>query len=132
MSSCHFAPLIQSAWVLSHTHFCFPRSADIPTRQRYVRLVESVKDNGGNVRIFSSLHVSGERKWGKKGEGGWESVCVSGFVRVREREREMREFNYDSTLPTHATELGQLSGVASILRFPLPEPDDSDDSDQDD
>ena len=34
--------------------------------------------------------------------------------------------------PTHSTELSQLSGVASILRFPLPEPDDSDASDQDD
>ena len=39
----------------------FLRSADIPTRQRYVRLVESVKENGGVVRIFSSLHISGER-----------------------------------------------------------------------
>ena len=38
------------------------RSADVPTRKRYVRLVESAKDNGGTVRIFSSLHVSGERK----------------------------------------------------------------------
>ena len=34
-------------------------------------------------------------------------------------------------IPTR-TELGQLSGVASILRFPLPEPEDSDASDQDD
>ena len=47
---------------ISHTHYIH-RSADIPTRQRYVRLVESVKENGGTVRIFSSLHVSGERKW---------------------------------------------------------------------
>lgn len=38
------------------------RSADVPTRQRYVALVESVKDGGGTVRVFSSLHVSGERK----------------------------------------------------------------------
>ena len=30
------------------------------------------------------------------------------------------------------TELGLLSGVASILRFPLPEPEDSDASDHDD
>ena len=30
------------------------------------------------------------------------------------------------------TELSQLSGVASLLRFPLPEPEDSDASDQDD
>ena len=40
---------------------CVFRSADIPTRERYVRLVESVRDGGGTVRIFSSLHVSGER-----------------------------------------------------------------------
>lgn len=67
------------------------RAADVPTRQRYVKLVEGVRDNGGAVRIFSSLHISGEQ-------------------------------------------LGQLSGVAAILRFPLPEPEeDSDgpDSDED-
>uniref|UniRef100_A0A672KCE3 Protein pelota homolog n=1 Tax=Sinocyclocheilus grahami TaxID=75366 RepID=A0A672KCE3_SINGR len=34
---------------------------DIATRSRYVRLVDNVKENGGNVRIFSSLHVSGEQ-----------------------------------------------------------------------
>uniref|UniRef100_A0A671YMZ5 Protein pelota homolog n=1 Tax=Sparus aurata TaxID=8175 RepID=A0A671YMZ5_SPAAU len=38
------------------------RHQDVPTRSRYVRLVDNVRDNGGNVRIFSSLHVSGERK----------------------------------------------------------------------
>eukprot|EP00064_Thunnus_orientalis_P007332 superscaffoldBa00000806_g7352 len=37
------------------------RHQDVPTRARYVRLVDSVRDNGGNVRIFSSLHVSGEQ-----------------------------------------------------------------------
>uniref|UniRef100_A0A671LT02 Protein pelota homolog n=2 Tax=Sinocyclocheilus TaxID=75365 RepID=A0A671LT02_9TELE len=31
------------------------------TISRYVRLVDNVKENGGNVRIFSSLHVSGEQ-----------------------------------------------------------------------
>lgn len=54
------------------------RSTDLPTRKRYVKLVESIKDNGGDVRVFSSLHVSGEQ-------------------------------------------LGQLSGVAAILRFPMPD-----------
>uniref|UniRef100_A0AAR2J093 Protein pelota homolog n=1 Tax=Pygocentrus nattereri TaxID=42514 RepID=A0AAR2J093_PYGNA len=39
------------------------RHQDIATRNRYVRLVDNVKDNGGAVRIFSSLHVSGERKF---------------------------------------------------------------------
>lgn len=32
-------------------------------RQRFVNLVDSVKENGGDVKIFSSLHVSGERKY---------------------------------------------------------------------
>ncbi|CAH3108775.1 unnamed protein product, partial [Pocillopora meandrina] len=54
------------------------RSTDLPTRKRYVKLVESVKENGGEVRVFSSLHVSGEQ-------------------------------------------LGQLSGFAAILRFPMPD-----------
>jgi hypothetical protein len=40
----------------------FFRSCDVPMRKRYVRLVESVKEGGGDVKIFSSLHVSGERK----------------------------------------------------------------------
>lgn len=37
------------------------RSLSVEERKRYVSLVESVRDNGGTVRIFSSLHVSGER-----------------------------------------------------------------------
>uniref|UniRef100_A0A8B9LJU0 Protein pelota homolog n=1 Tax=Astyanax mexicanus TaxID=7994 RepID=A0A8B9LJU0_ASTMX len=37
------------------------RHQDIATRSRYVRLVDNVRDNGGTVRIFSSLHVSGEQ-----------------------------------------------------------------------
>ncbi|XP_015570651.1 protein PELOTA 1 isoform X1 [Ricinus communis] len=36
------------------------RNADIPTRKKYVNLVNSVKDSGGNAHIFSSMHVSGE------------------------------------------------------------------------
>lgn len=62
------------------------RSTDLPTRKRYVKLVESVKENGGDVRVFSSLHVSGEQ-------------------------------------------LGQLSGVAALLRFPMP--DIANDEDED-
>ncbi|KAF3327754.1 protein PELOTA 1 isoform X1 [Carex littledalei] len=57
------------------------RNADIAERQRYVHLVESVKDSGGTVHIFSSMHVSGEQ-------------------------------------------LEQLTGIAALLRFPLPELDD--------
>jgi len=37
------------------------RSQDIQVRRKYVDLVESVRENGGQVRVFSSLHVSGEK-----------------------------------------------------------------------
>ena len=37
------------------------RSTDLAERKKYVQLVEDVKAYGGNVRIFSSLHVSGEK-----------------------------------------------------------------------
>jgi protein pelota len=37
------------------------RSADIATRRQYVNLVDKVRENGGTVLIFSSLHASGEQ-----------------------------------------------------------------------
>ncbi len=58
-------------------------------RQKYIELVDNARTNGAVVRIFSSLHVSGEH-------------------------------------------LGQLTGVAAILRFPVHIPDDDDDDDDDD
>ncbi|XP_075969786.1 pelota mRNA surveillance and ribosome rescue factor [Anticarsia gemmatalis] len=68
------------------------RCQDIQIRKEYVALVDSVRENGGEVRIFSSMHVSGEQ-------------------------------------------LDQLTGIAAILRFPMPELEDSDaegdDSDSD-
>ena len=39
------------------------RSADLQTRKKYVALVENVKEGGGDVKIFSTMHVSGERKF---------------------------------------------------------------------
>jgi len=57
------------------------RSRDVKERRKYVDLVESVRENGGDVHIFSSLHVSGEQ-------------------------------------------LGQLTGVAATLRFPMPDLDE--------
>ena len=38
------------------------RANNVAVRQRYVKLVDSVRDMAGEVKIFSSLHVSGERK----------------------------------------------------------------------
>lgn len=57
------------------------RSADIATRKKYVALVESVRERGGTVYIFSTMHVSGQQ-------------------------------------------LQQVSGVAAILRYPLPDLDE--------
>ncbi|XP_022718522.1 protein PELOTA 1-like isoform X1 [Durio zibethinus] len=57
------------------------RNSDVVTRQKYVNLVNSVKDSGGTAHIFSSMHVSGEQ-------------------------------------------LAQLTGIAAILRFPLPDLED--------
>ena len=56
------------------------RNIDFVRRRRYVQLVDSVKESGGEVRLFSSMHASGER-------------------------------------------LGQLTGIAAILRFPMPDLD---------
>ena len=57
------------------------RSEDIKERKKYVALVESVRDNGGRVYLFSTMHVSGQQ-------------------------------------------LQQVSGVAAILRYPLPDLDE--------
>lgn len=65
------------------------RSQELGTRKRYVKLVDEVRDYGGEVKIFSSLHVSGEQ-------------------------------------------LSQLSGVAAILRFPIPGVDEDDSSSDED
>lgn len=57
------------------------RASDVKTRKQYVKLVESVRENGGNVHVFSSMHVSGQQ-------------------------------------------LQQVSGIAAILRYPLPDLDE--------
>ena len=57
------------------------RNSNVKKRKEYVQLVESVRANGGQVYVFSSMHVSGQQ-------------------------------------------LNQVSGVAAILRFPLPDLDE--------
>ncbi|CAG2172412.1 unnamed protein product [Oppiella nova] len=37
------------------------RCANVAERKRFVALVDSVRENGGEVKLFSSLHVSGEQ-----------------------------------------------------------------------
>ncbi|XP_003748615.1 protein pelota [Galendromus occidentalis] len=65
------------------------RCQDVAQRKRYVKLVELVSETGGEVFIFSSLHISGKQ-------------------------------------------LEQLTGLAAVLRFPMPELEDQEvDSDSD-
>ncbi len=59
-------------------------SSDVVTRKKYVQLVESVRERGGTVYVFSTMHVSGQQ-------------------------------------------LQQVSGVAAILRYPLPDLDELED-----
>lgn len=65
------------------------RSQDFLKRKQYVVLVDSVRESGGDVKVFSSLHVSGEQ-------------------------------------------LDQLTGVAALLRFPMPELDEDEFDSSDD
>jgi len=64
------------------------RANNVAERRKYVDLVDKVRDVGGDVKIFSSLHVSGEQ-------------------------------------------LDQLTGLCAILRFPMAELEDTDESDSD-
>ncbi|KAF7283301.1 pelota mRNA surveillance and ribosome rescue factor [Rhynchophorus ferrugineus] len=63
------------------------RCNDVKLRKEYISLVDSVREAGGDVKIFSSMHISGEQ-------------------------------------------LEQLTGIAAILRFPMPELEDSDDEEE--
>lgn len=64
------------------------RSSDLKTRQHYVKLVESVRASGGEVHVFSNLHVSGERTLvlvggvGGGGGGGGVAEGVGGKTAV--------------------------------------------------
>jgi protein pelota len=65
------------------------RSSNVQQRKQYVQLVESVRQNGGQVFVLSSMHVSGQQ-------------------------------------------LQQVSGVAAILRYPMPDLDDDGDENGED
>ena len=42
---------------------CYCRNQNPIERKEYVKMHDDVIDAGGEVKIFSSLHVSGERKF---------------------------------------------------------------------
>lgn len=64
------------------------RANNVAERKKFVDLVDKVRELGGDVKIFSSMHISGEQ-------------------------------------------LEQLTGLCAILRFPMAELEDTDDSDSD-
>ncbi len=39
------------------------RSTNLSERKRYVKIVENVREKSGQVKIFSTMHISGERKF---------------------------------------------------------------------
>lgn len=65
------------------------RTHDVAKRKRLVNIVDSVRENGGTVRVFSSMHITGEQ-------------------------------------------LAQLTGIAAMLRFPVPDLTDDEDSEDED
>ncbi len=87
------------------------RGCDVHTRRRYVNILESVKENGGEVRIFSSLHVSGERK-------------------QKNIKNKIQKSNRIYFLLFFISELNQFTGIAAILRFPMPELEDEEDEEE--
>lgn len=58
--------IISSRIQLSDSNFSplfLIRAQDVTLRKEYVNLIEGVRDSGGDVKMFSSMHISGERKY---------------------------------------------------------------------
>ena len=69
------------------------RSSDPVTRKKFIHVTEAVKQKGGEVLIFSSMHESGQR---------------TDYYLYRVPDSQMM-----------VSELNQLTGIAAILTFPL-------------
>lgn len=89
------------------------RSSDLQTRQRYVHLVEDVQNSGCEALIFSSMHLSGERKTFTRVNN---RIFSSSFLK---KERLILLILLHP-FPCEA-ELNQLSGIAAILSYPCPD-----------
>ncbi|KAK0703906.1 hypothetical protein B0T26DRAFT_658666 [Lasiosphaeria miniovina] len=63
----------------------FFRSLDIPTRKKYVALVDRVKDDGGEAKLLSSDHESGQRL---DGLGGIAAILTYPIYDLDEDEEE--------------------------------------------
>lgn len=57
------------------------RSSDLKERAAYVALVEAVRENGGEVHIFSAQHVSGQRMSHDAHHSPWLIGCIAIYLR---------------------------------------------------
>ena len=88
------------------------RTADAGERAGWVALTETVKAGGGDVRLFSAAHVSGQQLTQVRGDASVQGIdALRACVRLH-------------VLTQRCFAAPQLSGVAAILRFPLPELED--------
>jgi protein pelota len=87
------------------------RSSDVLTRKKYVSLVESVREKGGTVYVFSTMHISGQ-------------VSAHGYVNVWLAQYQATPLTLCFGNIRLLQQLQQVSGVAAILRYPLPDLDE--------
>ncbi|KAK5134042.1 hypothetical protein LTR08_007047 [Meristemomyces frigidus] len=71
------------------------RSQNIATRKRWVGLVDEVKGQGGEVRVFSSLHESGRRLEGLGGVAAILTFAIEGLDEGLEGEEDGLEEVWD-------------------------------------
>jgi hypothetical protein len=117
------------------------RVNDVAKRRKYAALVEGVEGGGGEALVFSSMHVSGGRggRAGTRGSGthagrrcrhGDHSPCLLAALMQRVFLAPCLVDGWTLTPPpppdptTPGEQLNQLSGIAAVLRFPLPELED--------
>ena len=99
------------------------RSQDIQTRKKWVGVVDAVKEQGGEVRVLSSMHESGKRLEGLGGiaailtyaiEDLDEEVIIFSSKEYKMRERKIGR--YADIL--HREIVRHASAVLSDSRFP--------------
>lgn len=105
------------------------RYKDVSIRRKYIEIVDKVRQLGGNVHIFSSLHVSGEREYFCFFPGKFSFSCPKKCIRFLGK---FLNFEIFFVLFFENLELDQFTGIAAILRFPIAEIDDDELDDEED
>lgn len=91
---------------------------DVNIRKEYVKLVEDVRDGGGEVKIFSSMHISGQRKYYslnfKRVFPKWNHVIIS----AQQLGHSLKHCMYDLYFGNPVLALFILSHMQSNTRAP--------------